>query len=93
VSRRDIPEDRRLPFRAYFDELITLTGAAPETIAAMFEDFRKYKVHVHGMTQLLAHLPNPVRLSLAWSVEAYEVTMSSTPGSPSMGGGCRTRSA
>ncbi|MEV0186788.1 ATP/GTP-binding protein [Streptomyces sp. NPDC050625] len=63
-SRRDTPEHQRVPFRPYFDELITLTGAAPETIAAMFEDFRKYKVHVHGMTQLLARLPAAVRLSL-----------------------------
>ncbi|GGR04980.1 ATP/GTP-binding protein [Streptomyces pilosus] len=78
-SRRDIPEDRRVPFRAYFDELITLTGAAPETIAAMFEDFRKYRVHVHGMTQLLARLPTPVRLSLVQNAS----TLASTAGSQS----------
>ncbi|MDN3271532.1 ATP/GTP-binding protein [Streptomyces sp. MA15] len=78
-SRRDIPEDRRVPFRAYFDELITLTGAASETIAAMFEDFRKYKVHVHGMTQLLARLPTPVRLSLVQNAS----TLASTAGSQS----------
>ncbi|MEV5850409.1 ATP/GTP-binding protein [Streptomyces sp. NPDC051985] len=78
-SRRDTPEDRRAPFRPYFDELITLTGAAPETIAAMFEDFRKYKVHVHGMTQLLARLPQPVRLSLVQNAS----TLASTAGSQS----------
>ncbi|MFI8193996.1 ATP/GTP-binding protein [Streptomyces sp. NPDC085946] len=78
-SRRDIPEERRVPFRAYFDELITLTGAAPETIAAMFEDFRKYKVHVHGMTQLLARLPGAVRLSLVQNAS----TLASTAGSQS----------
>ncbi|TLS45764.1 ATP/GTP-binding protein [Streptomyces montanus] len=78
-SRRDTPENQRVPFRPYFDELITLTGAAPETIAAMFEDFRKYKVHVHGMTQLLARLPIPVRLSLVQNAS----TLASTAGSQS----------
>ncbi|MEU8795420.1 ATP/GTP-binding protein [Streptomyces sp. NPDC048643] len=92
-SRRDLPEHQRAPFRAYFDELITLTGSAPETIAAMFEDFRKYKVHVHGMTQLLARLPAPVRLSLmqnastlattAGSMSAIEPVTAEWGGSPS----------
>lgn len=76
-SRRDTPEDDRVPFRLYFDELITLTGAAPETIASMFEDFRKYRVTVHGMTQLLARLPAPVRLSLTQNAS----TLASTAGS------------
>ncbi|MER5386390.1 ATP/GTP-binding protein, partial [Streptomyces sp. NPDC002688] len=77
-SRRDVPENQRVPFRPYFDELITLTGAAPETIAAMFEDFRKYKVHVHGMTQLLARLPAPVRLSLMQNASTLATTAGST---------------
>jgi hypothetical protein len=78
-SRRDTPQGQRVPFRPYFDELITLTGAAPETIASMFEDFRKYRVHVHGMTQLLARLPIPVRLSLVQNAS----TLASTAGSQS----------
>ncbi|MDV9171260.1 ATP/GTP-binding protein [Streptomyces sp. W16] len=78
-SRRDTPEHQRVPFRPYFDELITLTGAAPETIASMFEDFRKYRVHVHGMTQLLGRLPIPVRLSLVQNAS----TLASTAGSQS----------
>jgi hypothetical protein len=78
-SRRDTPEARRVPFRPYFDELITLTGAAPETIASMFEDFRKYRVHVHGMTQLLARLPAPVRMSLVQNASS----LASTAGSQS----------
>nr|WP_238426393.1 ATP/GTP-binding protein [Streptomyces adustus] len=78
-SRRDTPEAKRVPFRTYFDELITLTGAAPETIAAMFEDFRKYKCQVHGMTQLLARLPSPVRLSLVQNAS----TLATTAGSKS----------
>ncbi|MFF8847974.1 ATP/GTP-binding protein [Streptomyces sp. NPDC015127] len=78
-SRRDTPEAQRVRFRAYFDELITLTGAAPETIASMFEDFRKFKVHVHGMTQLLGRLPTAVRLSLVQNAS----TLASTAGSQS----------
>ncbi|MEU8951608.1 ATP/GTP-binding protein [Streptomyces sp. NPDC048489] len=76
-SRRDTPEDQRIPFRPYFDELITLTGAAPETIAAMFEDFRKYRCQVHGMTQLLARLPGPVRLSLVQNASTLATTAGS----------------
>ena len=68
-----------MPFRPYFDELITLTGAAPETIAVMFEDLRKYKVHIHGMTQLLSRLPTPVRLSLVQNAS----TLATTAGSKS----------
>ncbi|GGP80670.1 ATP/GTP-binding protein [Streptomyces melanogenes] len=78
-SRRDTPEEQRVPFRPYFDELITLTGAAPETIAEMFEDFRKYRVHVHGMTQLLGRLPMPVKLSLVQNASS----LASTAGSQS----------
>ncbi|MFF4035992.1 ATP/GTP-binding protein [Streptomyces sviceus] len=78
-SRRDTPENQRVPFRPYFDELITLTGAAPETIAAMFEDLRKYRCHVHGMTQLLSRLPTPVRLSLVQNAS----TLATTAGSKS----------
>lgn len=78
-SRRDIPEDKRVPFRPYFDELIALTGAAPETIASMFEDLRKYKCHIHGMTQLLPRLPTPVRLSLVQNAS----TLATTAGSQS----------
>ncbi|MET9134325.1 ATP/GTP-binding protein [Streptomyces antibioticus] len=78
-SRRDTPEEKRVPFRPYFDELITLTGAAPETIAAMFEDLRKYRCHVHGMTQLLSRLPTPVRLSLVQNAS----TLATTAGSKS----------
>ncbi|GAA3785661.1 ATP/GTP-binding protein [Streptomyces chiangmaiensis] len=76
-SRRDTQEDKRVPFRPYFDELITLTGAAPETIAAMFEDLRKYRCHIHGMTQLLARLPAAVRLSLVQNASTLATTAGS----------------
>lgn len=77
-SRRDIPEDQRREFRVYFDELITLTGAAPETIAAMFEDFRKYRICVHGMTQLLPRLPGAVRMSLTQNASTLATTAGSS---------------
>ncbi|MET9083660.1 ATP/GTP-binding protein [Streptomyces sp. NPDC004237] len=76
-SRRDTPERERVPFRPYFDELITLTGAAPETIASMFEDLRKYRCHIHGMTQLLPRLPGPVRLSLLQNASTLATTAGS----------------
>lgn len=44
----------------------------------MFEDFRKYKVTVHGMTQLLARLPAPVRLSLIQNASTLASTAGST---------------
>lgn len=78
-SRRDILQADRVPFRLYFDELITLTGAAPDTIASMFEDFRKYGVFVHGMTQLLVRLPAPVRLSLPQNASTLATTAGSKP--------------
>ncbi|MFD8928927.1 ATP/GTP-binding protein [Streptomyces mirabilis] len=78
-SRRDTPEEKRVAFRPYFDELITLTGVAPETIASMFEDLRKYRCHIHGMTQLLSRLPTPVRLSLVQNAS----TLATTAGSKS----------
>ncbi|MFD9791344.1 ATP/GTP-binding protein [Streptomyces sp. NPDC059070] len=76
-SRTDLPAHRRVAFRVYLDELITLTGTAAESIAAMFEDLRKFKVHLYGMTQLLARLPLPVRQSLLQNAS----TLSTTAGS------------
>ncbi|MCX4554229.1 ATP/GTP-binding protein [Streptomyces sp. NBC_01500] len=76
-SRHSIRPEHRVPFRIYMDELITLTGAAPETIASMFEDFRKYGLQVHGMTQLLSRLPGPVRQSLLQNSSSLATTAGS----------------
>ncbi|MFE9558443.1 ATP/GTP-binding protein [Streptomyces sp. NPDC006692] len=76
-SRTDLPEHQRVAFRVYLDELITLTGTAAESIAAMFEDLRKFRVHIHGMTQILARLPISVRQSLLQNAS----TLSTTTGS------------
>ncbi|GAA2418175.1 ATP/GTP-binding protein [Streptomyces mauvecolor] len=76
-SRTDLPEALRVLFRVYLDELITLTGTAADSIAAMFEDLRKFKVQIHGMTQLLSRLPTSVRQSLLQNAS----TLSTTTGS------------
>ncbi|MEV6758407.1 ATP/GTP-binding protein [Streptomyces sp. NPDC051214] len=76
-SRVDIPEEQRVPFRGYFDELITLASAGGDSIASMFEDFRKYRVQLHALTQLLARLPVGVRQSLVQNAS----TLSTTRGS------------
>ncbi|MEV0254715.1 ATP/GTP-binding protein [Streptomyces sp. NPDC050732] len=76
-SRVDLPEAQRRLFRAYFDELITLAEASSDSIASMFEDFRKYRVQIHALTQLLARLPGGVRQSLLQNAS----TLSTTKGS------------
>ncbi|MEV0521820.1 ATP/GTP-binding protein [Streptomyces sp. NPDC050439] len=76
-SRVDVPEQQRKPFRGYFDELITLASAGGDSIAAMFEDFRKYKIHLLALTQLLSRLPTAVRHSLVQNAS----TLSTTHGS------------
>ncbi|MGR3938456.1 ATP/GTP-binding protein [Streptomyces sp. BRA346] len=64
LSRRDVDEQQRVPFRAYLDELISLDGAADTSIAEILEQLRKFRVRVHGMTQLLQRLSGAVRGSL-----------------------------
>ncbi|WP_202120908.1 ATP/GTP-binding protein [Streptomyces sp. BA2] len=76
-SRVDIAEDQRVPFRGYLDELITLATSGADSIASMFEDFRKFKIRLHALTQLLARLPLPVRQSLVQNAS----TLSTTRGS------------
>ncbi|NEB78974.1 ATP/GTP-binding protein [Streptomyces sp. SID14478] len=63
-SRRDTAPDDRVDFRGYLDELITIAGSAPESVASMFEDLRKSKVFIHGMSQSLSRLPQAVREAL-----------------------------
>ncbi|SEB31678.1 ATP/GTP-binding protein [Streptomyces melanosporofaciens] len=77
LSRRDVDERHRVPFRAYLDELISLDGAAGTSIAEILEQLRKFKVRVHGMTQLLQRLSPEVRASLMQNSS----TLSTTAGS------------
>ncbi|MFC9614420.1 ATP/GTP-binding protein [Streptomyces sp. NPDC056938] len=76
-SRRDTPTGDRVPFRAYLDELITIAGSAPESLAAMFEDLRKFKVRIHGMTQALGRLPQAVRDALLQNSSSLATTTGS----------------
>ncbi|MFD8779872.1 ATP/GTP-binding protein [Streptomyces sp. NPDC059916] len=76
-SRRDTPTGERVPFRAYLDELITIAGSAPESLAAMFEDLRKFKVRIHGMTQALGRLPQAVRDALLQNSSSLATTTGS----------------
>lgn len=76
-SRGDLPEHQRIPYRGYLDELITLASTGADSIASMFEDFRKYKIRLHALTQLLGRLPAPVRQSLVQNAS----TLSTTRGS------------
>ncbi|MFD5814708.1 ATP/GTP-binding protein [Streptomyces sp. NPDC127038] len=73
-SRVDIPEAERVPFRGYLDEMITLAGSASGSLASMFEDFRKFRVRLHGMTQLLSRLPHAVQHSLVQNASALATT-------------------
>ncbi|MFJ2745431.1 ATP/GTP-binding protein [Streptomyces sp. NPDC087440] len=77
LSRRDLTERRRVPFRAYLDELITLDGAASESLAQMLEQLRKFGVRLHGMTQLLQRLSEPVRASLVQNASTLTTTAGS----------------
>lgn len=76
-SRRDTAPEDRVPFRAYLDELIRIAGTAPESVAAMFEDLRKFGVRVHGMTQALGRLPGPVRDALLQNSSSLATTTGS----------------
>ncbi|MFF0746636.1 ATP/GTP-binding protein [Streptomyces sp. NPDC004111] len=77
LSRRDLPENRRVPFKGYLDELITLDGAASDSLAAMLEQLRKFGVRLHGMTQLLQRLSDPVRASLLQNSSTLTTTAGS----------------
>ncbi|MER5951208.1 ATP/GTP-binding protein [Streptomyces sp. NPDC001904] len=76
-SRRDTPPKDRVPFHAYLDELISIAGTAPESVASMFEDLRKFGVRVHGMTQALGRLPVPVRDALLQNSSSLATTTGS----------------
>ncbi|MFB7169062.1 ATP/GTP-binding protein [Streptomyces sp. NPDC056242] len=76
-TRRDVPPHQRIPFRAYLDELITIAGSAPESLASMFEDLRKFQVRIHGMTQALGRLPQPVRDALLQNSSTLATTTGS----------------
>ncbi|MER7817111.1 ATP/GTP-binding protein [Streptomyces sp. NPDC096153] len=77
LSRRDVPEDRRRPFRLYLDELISLDGAASASLAEITEQLRKFQVRLHGMTQLLHRISGDVRTALLQNASCLSTTAGS----------------
>jgi hypothetical protein len=77
LSRTDTPHDQRRPHRLYLDELISLDGAASETLAEITEALRKFGVRMHGMTQLLHRLSPAVRTSLLQNASSLSTTAGS----------------
>ncbi|MEV6781965.1 ATP/GTP-binding protein [Streptomyces sp. NPDC051098] len=77
LSRRDMREADRIPFRLYLDELISLDGAASSTLAEITEQLRKFKVRMHGMTQLLHRLSPEVRTALLQNASCLSTTAGS----------------
>ncbi|MEV7618245.1 ATP/GTP-binding protein [Streptomyces sp. NPDC089799] len=76
LSRRDLPERDRRPFRLYLDELISLDGAG-STIAEITEQLRKFGCRLHGMTQLLDRLSGPTRTALLQNASCLSTTAGS----------------
>ncbi|MGW1768218.1 ATP/GTP-binding protein [Streptomyces sp. NPDC002073] len=78
LSRRDIPERDRHPFRFYLDELISLDGAASTVLAEITEQLRKFGCRLHGMTQLLHRLSGATRTALLQNASCLSTTAGST---------------
>lgn len=77
LSRRDLPESQRRPFRFYLDELISLDGAST-VIAEITEQLRKFGCRLHGMTQLLHRLAPATRAALLQNASCLSTTAGST---------------
>jgi hypothetical protein len=77
LSRRDTVESSRVPFRLYLDELISLDGAASSSLAEITEQLRKFRVRMHGMTQLLHRLGPEVRTALLQNASCLSTTAGS----------------
>lgn len=77
LSRRDLPEAKRRPFRFYLDELISLDGEASTVIAQITEELRKFGCRLHGMTQLLQRLTPTTRAALLQNASCLSTTAGS----------------
>jgi hypothetical protein len=77
VSRMDMPDAEREPWRLYLDELIALAEVAGEVVAEITEQGRKFALRLHGMTQLLDRIGPAIRTSLLQNAS----TLSTTSGS------------
>ncbi|MFI8280741.1 ATP/GTP-binding protein [Streptomyces sp. NPDC085929] len=76
LSRRDLPERDRSPFRFYLDELISLDGGA-STVAEITEQLRKFGCRLHGMTQLMHRLSPATRTALLQNASCLSTTAGS----------------
>ncbi|KOV22518.1 hypothetical protein ADK90_10765 [Streptomyces sp. XY413] len=76
LSRRDLPEGKRHPFRFYLDEMISLDGGAT-VLAEITEQLRKFGGRLHGMTQLLHRLSPTTRAALLQNASCLSTTAGS----------------
>ncbi|UQW99127.1 type IV secretory system conjugative DNA transfer family protein [Streptomyces sp. RerS4] len=76
LSRRDLPESRRRPFRFYLDELISLDQGST-VLAEITEQLRKFGGRLHGMTQLLHRLQPETRAALMQNASCLSTTAGS----------------
>ncbi|WP_406052212.1 type IV secretory system conjugative DNA transfer family protein [Streptomyces virginiae] len=75
LSRRDLPESKRHPFRFYLDEMISLDGGT--VLAEITEQLRKFGGRLHGMTQLLHRLSPTTRAALLQNASCLSTTAGS----------------
>lgn len=77
LSRRDLPENKRRPFRFYLDELISLDQGSNTVLAEITEQLRKFGCRLHGMTQLLNRLSPTTRAALLQNASCLSTTAGS----------------
>ncbi|MFF3864023.1 ATP/GTP-binding protein [Streptomyces sp. NPDC002209] len=77
LSRRDLPEKARWPFRFYLDELISLDHGSSTVLAEITEQLRKFACRLHGMTQLLHRLSPATRAALMQNASCLSTTAGS----------------
>ncbi|WP_407842130.1 ATP/GTP-binding protein (plasmid) [Streptomyces sp. DSM 116496] len=77
LSRRDLPEKKRRPFRLYLDELISLDQGSDTVLAEITEQLRKFGARLHGMTQLMTRLSPTTRAALLQNSSCLSTTAGS----------------
>ncbi|MFF1560958.1 type IV secretory system conjugative DNA transfer family protein [Streptomyces sp. NPDC058279] len=77
LSRRDLPEKQRRPFRFYLDEMISLDQGESDVLAQITEQLRKFGCRLHGMTQLMHRLAPATRAALMQNASCLSTTAGS----------------
>ncbi|WP_330334783.1 type IV secretory system conjugative DNA transfer family protein [Streptomyces sp. NBC_00536] len=75
LSRRNLHETQRRPFRFYLDEMISLDQGT--VLAEITEQLRKFGCRLHGMTQLLHRLNPATRAALMQNASCLSTTAGS----------------